>query len=160
MDGRASSATYGSTPPMFLTDTNVKAEEKWKDGFGLTSYSYGNRQYNSLGIKAGKLVTGIPAVMVGMALGTVLFELSGFMILIDGWPRTTYLLGAIFMHIAIGFFMNLDFIPYRILDFLLINWFWVVKQLPIAADRKVFYLYRWLAALMLRPMSKLEKVLA
>jgi hypothetical protein len=160
MDGRASSAIYGSTPPMFLTDTNVKANDKWKDGFGLTSYSYGNRQYSKIGIKAGKFVSNMPALMLAMALGTVLFELAGFLILIDGWPRSAYLLSAMFMHVAIGFFMNLDFVAYRILDLLLIDWSWILKQWPLHTHKKHFQVYRQLQAFLLTPISKLDKKLA
>lgn len=160
MGGRASSAVYGSTPPMFLTDTNVEAKDKWKDGFGLTSYSYGNRQYSKIGIKAGKFVASIPALMLAMALGTVLFELAGFVILIDGWPRSAYLVGAMFMHISIGFFMNLDFISYRLLDLLLIDWPWVYRQMPFHTSAKLSQIYQNVAAFLMRPIGKFEKSLA
>jgi hypothetical protein len=157
LDGRAGSASHNGPPPMFLTDDKVKTEDKWRDGFGLTSYSYGNRVYSEGGIKAGELLTSVPAVIMGIAIATVLFELCGFLILLDGWPRSIYLLGAIGMHIGIGFTMNLGFVPYRVFDFLLIDWVWVVSQFPALIPKKLSHLYYRLIDLLSRQVGKLHE---
>jgi hypothetical protein len=156
LDGRAGSAGNNRTPPVFLTDDKVKTEDKWRDGFGLTSYSYGNRQYGEFGIKAGKVLTSVPAVIMAIAIGTVLFELCGFLVLLDGWPRSIYLLAAIGMHIGIGVTMNLGFVPYRVLDFLLIDWPWVLLKFPYLIHKKLHYLYSRLSELLSMPIGKLH----
>jgi hypothetical protein len=160
LDGRANPAKLGRIPPMFLSSQEVKTQEKWKDGFGLYSYSYGNRQYSRLARKAGEFIASKPGLIMLFAIATVLFELSGFLILIDGWPRTVYLLGAILMHVSIGVLMNLDFISYRILDFLLIDWGWVVRQVPFLVHSKVLQLYNTLRGFFLMPIVRLGKELA
>jgi hypothetical protein len=157
LDGRANSSNLNGAPPIFLTNDKVKSADKWRDGFGLSSYSYGNREYGKLGIKAGKILTSVPAIIMAVAIGTVLFELCSFLILIDGWPRTIYLLGAIGMHVGIGFTMNLGFIPYRIFDFLLIDWVWVLSQVPNVIHKKLFDLYNRLDTLLSSPIRKLHE---
>lgn len=160
LDGRANPAQLGRIPPMFLSSNEVKPQEKWKDGFGLYSYSYGNRQYSRVARKAGAFVASKPTLIMFLAVTTLLFELSGFLIFFDGWPRTVYLLGAILMHVSIGIFMNLDFISYRILDFLLIDWGWVLRQTPFLIHKKLFQLYNRLQTFLLRPIVRLGKELA
>jgi hypothetical protein len=62
-------------------------------------------------------------------VGTVVFELLGPIILLGGWFRFSYLLGAIGMHYIIGFLMHIHFKEFQIIDFFLINWAWVGEYL-------------------------------
>jgi hypothetical protein len=159
LDGSASPVHYGSVPPMYMS-RKVPSEDKWKDGFGIQSYSYGNRQGNPIAIKTGQYLAKIPLAMKIFAIATIFFELSGLLILVDGWPRTLYLLGAIGMHVSIGFFMNLDFISYRVLCFLLIDWQWVFNQISfLISARKIEQLSR-LRHLFLKPIERMDKELA
>jgi len=160
LDGHASPAKQGRIPPMFLSSEDVRPAETWKDGFGLYSYSYGNRQYGSIGRKAAEFVSSIPALIMTLSILTVLFELSSFLIFIDGWPRTIYLLGAIMLHVSISLFMNLDFVSYRIVDFLLIDWIWVFRQLPSLIPKKVYERFEQFRAFLSQPVSRLDKELA
>ena len=73
---------------------------------------------------------------MALSVLTVLFELSSFCLLLGRWPRTAYLLGAIFLHTSIGFFMGLTFIQFRIICFLLIDWAWLYRQLQGLRKRK------------------------
>ena len=135
LDGSAASSK-DFEPPIYLSSAEVSAAEKWKDGFGLYAYSYGNRQNSPLAVKAGKFIAEKPAVIMALSVLTVLFELSSFCLLLGRWPRTVYLLGAIFLHTSIGFFMGLTFIQFRIICFLLIDWVWLFRQLQGFAKRK------------------------
>jgi len=160
LDGHASPAKQGRIPPMFLSGQNVKPAETWKDGFGLYSYSYGNRQYSGIGRKAAEFVSTIPLLIMALSILTVLFEMSSFLVFIDGWPRTIYLLCAIMLHVSISLFMNLDFVSYRIVDFLLVDWIWVFRQLPALIPSKIKETYAQLEVFFSRPVSKLDRELA
>ncbi|MEO6150871.1 MAG: hypothetical protein ABIN95_11750 [Mucilaginibacter sp.] len=127
LDGSASPFTPG-VKPTYISPPNVPESQKWKDGFGIYSYSYGNRLPNQAMIKVGQAVASKPAVISALSVITVLFEISGFILLIAGWPRTIYLFGAITLHTSIGFLMNLPFTEYRILCLLLIDWVWLFAQ--------------------------------
>ena len=63
------------------------------------------------------------------SIGTVLPELSGFVLLIPGWPRLLYLLSAIAMHVTIYLLMNLPFFKYELLCIILIDWRWLLGKL-------------------------------
>jgi hypothetical protein len=160
LDGHASPAKQGRIPPMFLSSQDVKPVETWKDGFGLYSYSYGNRQYSSVGRKAAEFVSSIPPLIMALAIVTVLFELSSFLIFLDGWPRTIYLLCAIMLHVSISLFMNLDFVSYRIADFLLIDWIWVFRQVPALIPNKVHGRFAQVREFFTQPVNRLDKELA
>ena len=160
LDGHASPAKQGRIPPMFLSSEDLKPAETWKDGFGLYSYSYGNRQYSSIGRKAAEFVSSIPPLIMALSILTVVFEMSSFLIFMDGWPRTIYLLCAIMLHVSISLFMNLDFVSYRIVDFLLVDWIWVFRQLPALIPNKIKETYGQLEAFFCQPVSKLDKELA
>lgn len=136
LSGNASPTKQGFTPPMFLSDRKVTNHEKWKDGFGLYGYSYGNRQSNSFALKAGNFVANNPYLIISLSILTVIFELCSFCLLIDRWPRNLYLAGAIMLHTSIGFFMNLVFIQFRIICFLLIDWQWVFNQVSALIKKR------------------------
>lgn len=136
LDGSAASSK-DFDPPIYLSSSKVSHAEKWKDGFGLYAYSYGNRQGNLFAVNSGKLIAGIPAVIISLSVLTVLFELSSFCLLLGRWPRNLYLFGAIFLHTSIGFFMALTFIQFRIICFLLIDWQWLSGQLSQSLKKKV-----------------------
>ena len=160
LDGHASPAKQGRIPPMFLSSEDLKPAETWKDGFGLYSYSYGNRQYSGIGRKAAEFVSSIPPLIMALSILTVVFEMSSFLVFIDGWPRTIYLLCAIMLHVSISLFMNLDFVSYRIVDFLLVDWIWVFRQLPALIPAKIKGAYAQLEDFFSQPVSKLDKELA
>ncbi|MBN8789480.1 MAG: hypothetical protein J0I84_20560 [Terrimonas sp.] len=67
--------------------------------------------------------------MMFIAASVVIFELLGFLLLFEGWSRVIYLIGAIIMHRSIGFLMNLPFLSFQLLCFLLIDWHWVYQHL-------------------------------
>lgn len=136
LDGSASPSTSGEKP-FFIGPPNVPQEEKWKDGFGIYSYSYGNRQQNSFWINAGKMLAKSPSLMMAISISVVLFELLGFVLLFGGWIRVVYLIGAIVMHRSIGFLMNLPFFSFQLLCFLLIDWQWVYLHLNFRLRSKL-----------------------
>ncbi|HEY1025732.1 MAG TPA: hypothetical protein VGE26_11250, partial [Sphingobacteriaceae bacterium] len=135
LDGSASTKN-GIKPPIYLSSSEVSAEEKWKDGFGLYGYSYGNRVSSIPARNAGEFIAAHPRLIMFLAMLTVIFELSAFLLLFDKLPRTLYLFGAIILHTSIGFLMNLDFMPYRMICFLLIDWNWVVGGLGALKSRR------------------------
>ena len=130
LDGSASPYTEGNKP-MYIGPKNVPQKEKWKDGFGIYTYSYGNRQRSNFWQKVGHAIAANKFLITAFAVSATVFELSAFLLLLNGWPRVFYLLGAILMHKSIGLLMNLPFSDYQVLCFLLIDWRWVYEHLPI-----------------------------
>ncbi len=124
LDGSASPFTPGDKP-MYISPPDVPEQEKWKDGFGIYSYSYGNRQKSSFRRELAYTIASNKYLIITVSVLTVVFELSGFILLIGGWPRVFYLLGAILMHKSIGALMNLPFVNYQLICFFLIDWKWV-----------------------------------
>jgi hypothetical protein len=134
LDGSASSVN-GHKPPIYLSSNKVSEGERWKDGFGLYGYSYGNRQTSAVALRTGKFMTSIPGLVMALAILTVLFELSGFLLLFDRLPRTLFLFGALILHTAIGFLMGLGFIPYRIICLLFLDWPWIASKVTALRGR-------------------------
>ena len=128
LDGSASPFTPG-IKPMYISPPNISEEEKWKDGFGIYSYSYGNRQQKPFWRSTGKALSENPGLMMFISSSVVIFELLGIILLFGGWGRVVYLIGAIIMHRSIGFLMNLPFFSFQLLCFLLIDWIWVYHHL-------------------------------
>ena len=121
---------------MFIGPKNVPQKEKWKDGFGIYTYSYGNRQWSNFWQKVGHAIAANKFLITAFAVSATLFELSAFLLLLNGWPRVFYLIGAIMMHKSIGYLMNLPFLDYQVLCFLLIDWRWVYEHIPFGYDVK------------------------
>lgn len=137
LDGSANFYRSEGPPPIFISDKQVSAPEKWKDGFGLYSYSYGNRQASHVGRQIGHFLAGQWYLMVALSLLTLVFELGSIGILVDGWPRTMLLWGALIMHFSIGILLFLPFYPFRILCFFLVDWPWVYRQLTAFLKGKI-----------------------
>ncbi|QHT71664.1 HTTM domain-containing protein [Rhodocytophaga rosea] len=128
LNGSASPYVSGSRP-IFTSPTYVREEKKWKDGFGIYSYSWGNKQRNKHRLEIGRIIAANSYLMIALSLSTVIFELSSFLLLTTGWPKFLYLLGAIAMHLTIGYLMDLHFFKFQLLCLLLVNWQWVFQKL-------------------------------
>ena len=135
LDGSASPYTPGNKP-IFIGPKDVPQEEKWKDGFGIYTYSYGNRQTSNFWQQVGHTIAANKGLIIAFSLSATLFELTAFLLLLNGWPRVLYLLGAILMHKSIGVLMNLPFTDYQVLCFLLIDWQWVYEHIPFGFSMK------------------------
>lgn len=136
LDGSASPYTSGDKP-MYISPPNVPEKAKWKDGFGVYSYSYGNRQKSDFWRELGYSIASNKYLICAVSALTVIFELSGFILLLGGWPRILYLLGAILMHKSIGALMNLPFINYQIICFFLIDWKWIYNHSGTRIKRRL-----------------------
>lgn len=136
LDGSArASGTEAS--PMFIGPKNIPEAEKWKDGYGIYSYTYGNRQSSPSLIAIGEALASNATAIAAVSVATVAFELCGFLILLSGWPRVLYLLSAIVMHKSIGALMNLAFVEYQLICFYLIDWQWVYQHLNSRLKRRL-----------------------
>ncbi len=124
LDGRAS-VYKEKDAQKFFGPANVPDKDKWKDGFGPTAHHYMNARKGGFKNKLGKKMASMGWLMLLFAAGTAIFELLGPVILLGGWFRTLYLLGAIGMHYGIGVLMNIHFTEFQVVDFFLINWVWV-----------------------------------
>lgn len=136
LDGTANPNT-GQPQPMYVGPKDAPADKTWRDGFGIYSYSYGNRQEAEMWRSTGEKIASIPALIAAVSVATVLFELSGFVLLFGGWVRVFYLLGAILMHRSIGMLMNLPFGSYQMLGFMLVDWHWVYQQINVNVRRRI-----------------------
>ncbi len=129
LDGSAHSGS-SNAKPMFIGPTELPEACKWKDGYGIYSYSYGNRQSSHLSRQAGKFIAAHKPLIIGASVATVLFQLAGILLLLaNGWVRILYLLLAILMHKTIGVLMGLPFPDYQIVCFLLLDWRWICFKL-------------------------------
>jgi hypothetical protein len=128
LNGQASPNIAGHRP-IFMGPAAVPASEKWKDGFGIYTYSWGNKQRNVARIEIGKAIASNRFIITGLSIATVIFELSSILLLTSRWPKFLYLVGAIGMHQTIGFLMDLRFLKYQLLCLLLIDWQWVYRTL-------------------------------
>ena len=136
LDGSANPYVAGKKPPIFIGPNDVPQKEKWRDGFGIYTYSYGNRQTKKFWKSVGNGIAANRFLITSFAVAATVFELCAFLLLLNGWPRVLYLLGAILMHKSIGVLMNLPFRDYQALCFLLIDWWWVYKNIPIGNNIK------------------------
>lgn len=136
LDGSAQASNFGEKI-MLIGPQDVPEAAKWKDGYGVYSYTYGNRQEKEINLAVGRYIASTPALISAVSIATVLFELLGFVLLLGGWWRVLYLLGAIAMHRSIGFLMYLPFTEYQLICFLLIDWWWVYQHLGVGFKRKL-----------------------
>jgi len=137
LDGSASPFTQPNDKPMYIGPPEVAEDKKWKDGFGIYSYSFGNRQKSEFRRNLAMSIASSETLMMGIATSTVIFELCGFFLLAAGWPRILYLFGAIAMHSTIGVLMNLPFYSYQALCLVLIDWKWLYYRLRLDARFKM-----------------------
>jgi|GEM_PF-2095522 len=124
LDGSASPFTP-KAKPMYIGPKEAPQHEKWKDGFGLYNYSYGNRAGHPLALKAAKAIASSGFIMKGLSVATVILEMAGFLLLFGRWPRTIFLISVFIMHVTIGFLMHLPFVEYRVLLLCLFDWQWI-----------------------------------
>jgi hypothetical protein len=127
LNGNASPYLAGDRP-IFMGPAAVPADRKWKDGFGIYSYSWGNKQQSKFWIGAGQKIASSPYLIMGLSVGTVLLELAGFLLLIPGWTRLVYLLSALLMHVIIELLMELTFLKFGVLCLILIDWRWLLSR--------------------------------
>ncbi|MDO1449471.1 hypothetical protein Q0590_24560 [Rhodocytophaga aerolata] len=128
LNGQASPNIAGHRP-IFMGPAVVPADKKWKDGFGIYTYSWGNKQRNVSRMEIGKFIASNRFIITALSIATVIFELSSILLLTSGWPKLLYLVGAIAMHQTIGFLMDLRFLKFQLLCLLLIDWQWVYRTL-------------------------------
>jgi hypothetical protein len=128
LDGSASPYISGDRP-IFMGPSPVPEDKKWKEDFAIYSYSWGNKQRNISRIKAGQTIAANRYLIMALSFATVIFELSSFLLLMTGWPKFLYLVGAIAMHQTIGFLMDLHFIKFQLLCLLLVDWQYVSQTL-------------------------------
>lgn len=129
LDGSAS-PHLNEIRPMYISPADVPDEAKWKDGFGIYSYSYGNRQAPGFWGEVGLFLAEHRALISALAVGVVIFEMiAPIALLFGGWVQVLYLIGAIAMHRSIGVLMNLSFKDYQLLCLLLIDWPWVYTKM-------------------------------
>jgi hypothetical protein len=140
LDGSASPYTSPAEKPMYIGPPVVPGDKKWKDGFGIYAYSFGNRQSSEFKRNLAMAVASSKTVIMLISASTVIFEICGFILLIAGWPRILYLFGAIAMHSTIGILMNLPFYSYQVLCFVLIDWKWIYYRLGLDSKVKMFLL--------------------
>lgn len=121
LDGRAQ-YNMGENRPMFIGPREVPEADKWKDGYGIYSYTYGNWQSGERWLSLGKRIASNSKLMAVLSTAVLVFELCGFMILISGWPRIIYLASAIVMHKIIGLLMGLPFVENQLICLVFIDW--------------------------------------
>ncbi|GAB4470790.1 MAG: hypothetical protein OHK0057_13770 [Thermoflexibacter sp.] len=113
----------------FISEENIPESQKWKDGFGIQAHHYANFQASPFKQNLGKFIASVPAIMIGLSIFTLVFEMGAPIMLLGGWYRIVVLLMAISLHQGIGFFMGLPFYPYQKICLLMLDWELIVKTL-------------------------------
>ncbi len=101
--------------------------ERWLLGYIATLMATGNPAVS--GEKQAFFLSSHKTLISFISISVVIFELLGIVLIIEGWIRVFYLAGAIVMHKSIGSLMNLPFLDYQVLCFLLIDWSWVYHHM-------------------------------
>lgn len=99
------------------TMPSVGAEDRWRDGIGLTHYLYGARPS-----ALARRMAEVPTLMASLSVATIALEVGFLLVLAGGVLRTGLLLAGAAFHVAIYFLMGISFIPWAILDFAMIDW--------------------------------------
>ncbi|WOD43384.1 HTTM domain-containing protein [Hwangdonia lutea] len=107
---------------LIIGDSKIKENEKWKDEFGFIAHTYGNFQTKKKLNDIAEYIARNKFLVVGLSIGSVLFELLAFIVFINTKYRNIYLISAIIFHLSIGSLMGISFRQYRLICFFLIDW--------------------------------------
>ena len=116
---------------LIIGNDELKINEKWKDKYGFHGHTYGNYQISPLAHKISDWVSTKKSALIFLSVITVLFELMGFVMFINGRFRNFYLFSAILLHTSIGFLMGLTFTHYRVICLCVIDWSFLRRRLGI-----------------------------
>lgn len=114
---------------LIIGDYKIKDSEKWKDQFGFIAHTYGNFQTNKRLNKIADYIADNKILVITLSIGSVLFELLGFIVFFNSKYRNLYLISAIAFHMSIGSLMGISFRQYRLICFCLIDWDYYLRTL-------------------------------
>lgn len=110
-----------------FSDNQTEPEKLWKDRFGFVAHTYGNYQTTKKWNNIAQYIAGNKFLIILLSIGSLLFELLGFVVFINSKYRNIYLVSAIIFHMSIGQLMGISFRQYRLICFCLIDWHSVFK---------------------------------
>lgn len=114
---------------LLIGSDEILESDKWKDKFGLRGHAYGNYRTSKVAYDIGVWIVSKKPMLIFLSVTTVLFEVLGFIMFINGRYRNLFLLSAIILHTSIGFLMGLEFTPYRLICICLIDWKSIFKTI-------------------------------
>lgn len=121
---------------LIIGDNKILEQEKWKDKFGFLAHTYGNYQTLPRWNEIANYIANNKALVIGLSIGSVLFELLGFIVFINSKYRNTYLISAILFHLSIGQLMGISFRQYRLICFCLIDWNLIINSIKKSKGTK------------------------
>ncbi|WP_406683909.1 hypothetical protein N1F78_14625 [Seonamhaeicola sp. MEBiC1930] len=107
---------------LIIGNNDIAKNDKWKDKFGFIAHTYGNFQTLKLNNKIADYIANNKLLVITLSIGSLLFELLGFIVFINSKYRNIYLFSAILFHLSIGALMGISFRQYRLICFCLIDW--------------------------------------
>lgn len=113
---------------LIIGDNKISDQDKWKDKFGFIGHTYGNYQTSKRWNEIANYIASNKPLVILLSIGSVLFELLGFMLFINTRYRNIYLICAIIFHMSIGQLMGISFRQYRVICFCLIDWEYIFKN--------------------------------
>ncbi|MFY0714739.1 HTTM domain-containing protein [Seonamhaeicola sp. NFXS20] len=107
---------------LIIGDNKISEENKWKDSIGFKAHAYGNFQLSKKRNAISTYIANNKTLVILLSIGSVLFELLGFIVFINSKYRNLYLISAILFHLSIGALMGISFRQYRLICLCLIDW--------------------------------------
>ena len=107
---------------LIIGDNKISKDEKWKDKYGFIAHTYGNFQSSKKMNAVADYIANNKVLIIALSIGSVLFELFGFIVFFNSKYRNLYLISAIIFHMSIGSLMGISFRQYRLICFCLIDW--------------------------------------
>lgn len=114
---------------LIIGDNKIESNDKWKDQFGFVGHTYANYQSNKKLNNIAEYIANNKFLVIALSVGSVLFELLGFIVFINSKYRNIYLISAIIFHLSVGSLMGISFRQYRLICFCLIDWDYYLKTL-------------------------------
>lgn len=112
---------------LLIGDKKLKQENKWKDEYGFIGHTYGNYQTIKKWNDIADYIANNKPLVIALSIGSLLFELLGFIVFINSKYRNIYLISAIIFHMSIGQLMGISFRQYRLICFCLLDWNSIIK---------------------------------
>ncbi|MDD7885849.1 hypothetical protein [Flavivirga sp. 57AJ16] len=107
---------------LIIGDNKITDQDKWKDKFGFIGHTYSNTQTSKTWNKIADYIGSNKLLSILLSIGSILFEVLGFIMFINSKYRNIYLISAILFHLSINLLMGISFTEYQLICFCLIDW--------------------------------------
>ena len=114
---------------LIIGDNKITQKEKWKDRFGFKAHAYANYQSSKKMRLIANYIASHKFLLVILSVGSIIFELFGFIVFFNSKYRNIYLISAVLFHLSIGALMGISFRQYRLIALCLIDWNYLLNSI-------------------------------